>query len=163
MEKEILTFIETKFETGTDAKQIKNCRNFALYLDSFCIRLTIKSAMSLLNKSPKLKDMASVIDKITQTGDDTLIRYESIASLISAYNILIEQEKESNEEKADSNDELYETQVCDCEDPIKMYLQEIGQSRILTMEEEQTLGKRIAAGDESAKKELIENNLKLVV
>ena len=28
MEKEILTFIETKFETGTDAKQIKNCRNF---------------------------------------------------------------------------------------------------------------------------------------
>ena len=42
MEKEILTFIETKFETGTDAKQIKNCRNFALYLDSFCIRLTIK-------------------------------------------------------------------------------------------------------------------------
>ena len=36
MEKEILTFIETKFETGTDAKQIKNCRNFALYLDSFC-------------------------------------------------------------------------------------------------------------------------------
>lgn len=163
MEKEILTFIETKFETGTDANQIKNCRNFALYLDSFCIRLTIKSAMSLLNKSPKLKDMASVIDKITQTGDDTLIRYESIASLISAYNILIEQEKESNEEKADSNDELYETQVCDCEDPIKMYLQEIGQSRILTMEEEQALGKRIAAGDESAKKELIENNLKLVV
>ena len=67
MEKEILTFIETKFETGTDAKQIKNCRNFALYLDSFCIRLTIKSAMSLLNKSPKLKDMASVVDKITQT------------------------------------------------------------------------------------------------
>ena len=163
MEKEILTFIETKFETGTDAKQIKNCRNFALYLDSFCIRLTIKSAMSLLNKSPKLKDMASVVDKITQTGDDTLIRYESIASLISAYNILIEQAKESNEEKADSNDELYETQVCDCEDPIKMYLQEIGQSRILTMEEEQALGKRIAEGDESAKKELTESNLKLVV
>ena len=85
--------------------------------------------MSLLNKSPKLKDMASVVDKITQTGDDTLIRYESIASLISAYNILIEQAKESNEEKADSNDEFYETQVCDCENPIKMYLQEIGQSR----------------------------------
>ena len=99
MEKEILTFIETKFETGTDAKQIKNCRNFALYLDSFCIRLTIKSAMSLLNKSPKLKDMASVIDKITQTGDDTLIRYESIASLISAYNILIEQEKKVMKKK----------------------------------------------------------------
>ena len=35
-----------------------------------------------------------------------------------------------------------------------MYLQEIGQSRILTMEEEQALGKRIVEGDESAKKEL---------
>ena len=167
MEKEILTFIETKFEEGTPAMQVKNCKNFVVYLDSLCIRLTIKLAMNLLNKSSKLKEMAVVIDRITQNGDDDLLKNESIITLISAYNMMIEQEKENSEEEANTNEELndesFEKQKYFGEDIVKMYLQEIGTSKILSIEEEQALGKRIVEGDETAKKELIENNLKLVV
>ncbi|UKI58132.1 MAG: hypothetical protein L6V81_01410 [Clostridium sp.] len=55
--KKFLTFIETKFEEGTPAMQVKKIvkKIFVVYLDSLCIRLTIKLAMNLLNKSSKLK------------------------------------------------------------------------------------------------------------
>ena len=49
------------------------------------------------------------------------------------------------------------------EDPVKMYLKEIGKAPLLTAEQEVELGKRIEKGDEEAKKHLAESNLRLVV
>ena len=49
------------------------------------------------------------------------------------------------------------------DDPVKMYLKDIGQSQLLTSEQEVELAKRILEGDAYAKKELSERNLKLVV
>ncbi len=49
------------------------------------------------------------------------------------------------------------------DDPVKMYLKDIGQVQLLTSEQEVELAKKIIEGDERAKKELSERNLKLVV
>jgi RNA polymerase primary sigma factor len=48
-------------------------------------------------------------------------------------------------------------------DSVKLYLKEIGRHQLLKPQEEQELAKRIVAGDESAKHELINANLRLVV
>lgn len=49
------------------------------------------------------------------------------------------------------------------DDPVKMYLQDIGKIPLLSREEEVVLAKRIAQGDEQAKVKLITANLRLVV
>lgn len=49
------------------------------------------------------------------------------------------------------------------QDPVKMYLKDIGKVPLLSAEEEIELAKRMEAGDEAAKKKLAESNLRLVV
>ena len=49
------------------------------------------------------------------------------------------------------------------DDPVRMYLKEIGQVRLLTADEEMELAKRVGEGDKAAKDKLTEANLRLVV
>jgi RNA polymerase primary sigma factor len=66
------------------------------------------------------------------------------------------------EEKKD--DEAQQTaDFEEIDDSVRVYLREIGKIRLLTMQEEVTLAKRIEHGDEEAQKKLIEANLRLVV
>ena len=49
------------------------------------------------------------------------------------------------------------------DDPVRMYLKEIGQVKLLSAEEEVELAKKVAEGDQNAKNKLTEANLRLVV
>ena len=71
----------------------------------------------------------------------------------------IDEEEEINLEKID----LSVPESVSIEDPVRMYLKEIGKVPLLSAEEEVELAQRMEAGDEEAKKRLAEANLRLVV
>ena len=58
---------------------------------------------------------------------------------------------------------LLEQEGLSVDDPVRMYLKEIGKVPLLTSEREKELAERMAVGDEEAKTELVEANLRLVV
>ena len=78
---------------------------------------------------------------------------------IDDVDIMISEEDDVDMEKID----LSVPDGISIEDPVRMYLKEIGKVPLLSAEEEVELAKRMADGDEDAKKRLAEANLRLVV
>ena len=72
--------------------------------------------------------------------------------------------KDDDEEEVDvTKEDLSVPKGVTVDDPVRMYLKEIGKISLLTADEEVEIAKRMEAGDELAKKELAEANLRLVV
>ena len=63
----------------------------------------------------------------------------------------------------DFDNDLYATDSSKINDPVKMYLKQIGCYKLLTSQEEIELAKRIKQGDQQAKNKLTQANLRLVV
>ena len=76
--------------------------------------------------------------------------------------IILDVEDEPTEEELE-NIEMAVPDGVSIEDPVRMYLKEIGKVPLLSAEEETELAKRMEDGDEEAKKKLAEANLRLVV
>ena len=124
-----------------------------------------------------LKEIADVIDGLNLSQEqmdrfyDTLeeLNIETVGEdlppidddeLLPALDELEEIDEVTEEEiaEADSMVDSYST-----DDPVRMYLKEIGKVNLLTQEEEIELAVRMSQGDEEAKRRMAEANLRLVV
>ena len=103
--------------------------------------------------------MEKVFDYLEANNIDVLRIGADDDDDIDDVDIVISEEDEVDMEKID----LSVPDGISIEDPVRMYLKEIGKVPLLTADEEVDLAKRMADGDEDAKKRLAEANLRLVV
>ena len=159
-------------------KEFKNCES---YNDSIKNLETIEKIFKKLNYIPnpdiimKLVDenlllsetikiiVNNNLDMITKGEINKIFDNDTIILIIESYcmmnNIKIQEYEEDNEE-FEENIINYEGENIDI---VKLYLNEISRRKLLTLDEEIKLTKRIKDGDEEAKKIFIESNLRLVV
>ena len=144
---------------------------------------------NIVIKESKSTDFENIIDELVELGKKQgFLTYEIIAkktsnleldsnSLDELYNALNENNIEvRSEDEGDTDRGLLEenpefnieklaseSKDMSVNDNVRMYLKEIGRISLLSLDEEQELSRRIADGDEEAKKVLAESNLRLVV
>ncbi|MGI5873788.1 MAG: RNA polymerase sigma factor RpoD [Bacillota bacterium] len=116
----------------------------------------------------KASDIQDALSEIEITPD----QYDEICAAFTSAGIVIIDEGTDleNLEAPDELPQIDETELdfsvpdgIFIDDPVKMYLKEIGRVPLLSAEEEVDLAKRMEKGDEAAKKRLAEANLRLVV
>ncbi len=117
--------------------------------------------------SLSITDLEEAIEKLDFDTDEL---YDTLESNGISIPIDISQsemtEIESEVEKfntGENMERILEQEGLAIDDPVRMYLKEIGKVPLLDAEEEKELARRMADGDEAAKNKLVEANLRLVV
>ena len=139
----------------------------------------INSVLSIGFSTEKIDQL---IKKLTDDGVQIVNTKKEKEDLLKVPDSLVDIEKMEISDFEDSHDEFVENEIDDSEvdkllqtdllkmaesmdvdEPIKMYLREIGQIPLLSYEEEIDYAQRVLNGEEEAKQKLIESNLRLVV
>ncbi len=100
--------------------------------------------------------------------EHNLDEYDRIYGMLGDLEIKVVDDPKEAEKKADEEEEaepleLEPLEGVSIDDPVRMYLKEIGKVPLLNSADEIKLAKRMERGDEEAKRRLIEANLRLVV
>ena len=151
MEMNMAKFSEKLVELLELAKKKKNVLEYQEISDFF-------------KDSPlEVNQMEKVFDFLEASGVDVLRITDNSGDELLLDNDMdmdgIEDEEEVELDKID----LSVPEGVSIEDPVRMYLKEIGKVSLLSADEEIELAKRMEKGDEAAKKRLAEANLRLVV
>ncbi len=115
----------------------------------------IQEALADLQVSPEAYE--NILDRFEEMGIDVTGEAQEPPE-----EELAMEEAEAEEFTAEAED-LSVPEGIATDDPVRMYLKEIGKVPLLSAEEELEIAQRMAAGDEEARKKLSESNLRLVV
>ena len=155
--KEIVDFMD---EVGLTPEELDD-----LYkaLEKSGVEMATEETTSTLEPEPEDDDddddiKAGIIEKLA-TGADA---GGSVAELDIEPNLEDISEIEKNILLEDMNDFSFIDNIS-VDDPVRMFLKEIGKIQLLSLEEEADLAERMVKGDKKAKKKLVESNLRLVV
>jgi len=121
------------------------------------------SLLAMISKSERGRDERSGIDEILSVDDGDS---DQIGSLFAGESPGGGVALLSGDEETEEVSYAVETRVLTLDDPVRMYLREIGRIPLLTGDEEIELARQIVAGGESgarAKQKLVQANLRLVV
>ena len=151
MEMNMAKFSEKLVELLELAKKKKNVLEYQEISDFF-------------KDSPlEVDQMEKVFDFLEASGVDVLRITENSGDELLLDNDMDMDGMEDEEEIELDNIDLSVPEGVSIEDPVRMYLKEIGKVSLLSADEEIELAKRMEKGDEAAKKRLAEANLRLVV
>ena len=136
--------------------------------------LKIEGLRELIDRGKKrgvlsYQEIMDSLQGIALTPEQIEEVYDTLSELgIEVVGEIPEQEEEAaplaeREQEPEDEVDLSVPEGVAIDDPVRMYLKEIGKVPLLTAENEVSLAKRIEAGDEEAKRQLTEANLRLVV
>ena len=111
-----------------------------------------------------IDDIEEIKSKLAENQVEFIDEGENLEDIEIVEDLIdLEDEKEDAEDEEIKLEDFSDLKGFNIDDPVKMYLKEIGKIPLLSADEERILAENMEAGDIEAKKKLAETNLRLVV
>ncbi len=174
----------TKTEKSADEKEVKNTKKAEKVEEKVQEKVTDEKEKSKSDEDIKNEKVNKILKKAKEQGKITYgdlakelddANPDQIDKVFDAFEEMGVSLNDDLDEEPDIDDlkevedlkldEITDTSYegINVDDPVRMYLREIGRIPLLTFDQELDLAKRILNGDEEAKQKLAESNLRLVV